>query len=346
MKKILSLVLALVFATMGLAFAETDEEKVLRIFTWTDYVDSDTIAGFTDEYGIEVEYVSFASNEEMLMKLESNGGSDYDIILASDYAISAARKQGLLLELDKAKLANYGNINPDYQNQFFDPENAYTIPYTVGSPMIVYNPDMVEGDITSFNDLWDPQFEDSLCLLDDARVMTAAVLKTLGYSYNTTNEDELAEAKDKLMTLKPNVRVLDYDTAYQYLLTGEVSAAYLFTPFVVICQMENPNLVAVFPEEGIGFGIDSLAIPVNAPHPNNAHLFLDYVMRPEIAAHIAEYQLYINPNAAADELIDPAMKEFSALNIPEELLPTAEYVQDLGEFESVYQDIWMEFKLQ
>ena len=346
MKKILSLALALVFATMGFAFAEAEEEKVLRIFTWTDYIDSETLAGFTDETGIEVEYISFASNEEMLMKLESNGGSDYDIILASDYAISAARKQGLLLELDKEKLTNYGNINPAYQNQFFDPENAYTIPYTVGSPMIVYNPDKVEGEITSFNDLWDPQFEDSLCLLDDARVMTAAVLKTLGYSYNTTDETELAEAKAKLMELKPNVRVLDYDTAYQYLLTGEVAAAYLFTPYVVICHMENPDLVAVFPEEGIGFGIDSLAIPVNAPHPNNAHLFLDYVMRPEVAAYIAEYQLYINPNAAADALIDPAMKEFSALNIPEELLATAEYIQDLGEFESLYQDIWMEFKLQ
>ena len=344
MKKIICLVLALMLATAGFAFAE--EEKVLRIFTWAEYIDSDTLAGFTAETGIEIEYVTFASNEEMMMKLESNEGSEYDIILASDYAISTMRKAGLLKTLDKEALTNFANINPAYLGQYFDPENEVSIPYTVGSPMIVYNPDMVEGEITSFDDLWDEQFVDSLCLLDDARVMTAAVLKTLGYSYNTTDDAELAEASAKLMTLKPNVRVLDYDTAYQYLLTGEVSAAYLFTPFVVICQMENPNLVAVFPEEGIGFGIDSLVIPVNAPHPNNAHLFLDYVMRPDVAAHIAEYQLYINPNAAADELIDPALKEYSALNIPAELLPTAEYVQDLGEYESKYQDIWMEFKLQ
>lgn len=344
MKKILCMVLALMLATAGFAFAE--EEKLLRIFTWNDYIDSETLAGFTAETGIEVEFVTFASNEEMMMKLESNGGSEYDIILASDYAISTMRKAGLLLELNKDSLTNLGNINPNYMAQYFDPENAVSIPYTVGSPMIVYNPDMVEGEISSFDDLWNEQFADSLCLLDDARVMTAAVLKTLGYSYNTTDDAQLAEAKEKLMTLKPNVRVLDYDTAYQYLLTGEVAAAYLFTPYVVICQMENPNLVAVYPEEGIGFGIDSLAIPVNAPHPGNAHLFLDYLMRPEVAAYVAQYQLYINPNAAADELIDPAFFEFDCMNIPADLLATAEYIQDVGEYESVFQDIWMEFKLQ
>jgi len=346
MKKILCMALVLMLATVSFAFAEQDEEKLLRIFTWTDYIDSDTLAGFTSETGIEVEFVSFASNEEMMMKLESNGGSEYDIILASDYAISTMRKAGLLKSLDKEALPNFANINPAYLGQYFDPENEVSIPYTVGSPMIVYNPDMVEGEISSFDDLWDEQFKDSLCLLDDARVMTAAVLKTLGYSYNTTNDDELNAAKEKLLTLKENVRVLDYDTAYQYLLTGEVSAAYLFTPYVVICQMENPGLVAVYPQEGIGFGIDSLAIPVNAPHPNNAHLFLDYLMRPEVAAYVAQYQLYINPNQAADALIDPAFFEFDCMNIPAELLATAEYIQDVGEYESVFQDIWMEFKLK
>jgi len=345
MKKILSLVLVLMFAFGGFAFAEQDEEKVLRIFTWAEYIDPETIAGFEAEYGIKVEYVSFASNEEMLLKLESNGGSEYDIILASDYAISTARKSGLLLELDKDKLTNYGNLNPAYLSQYYDPENAYSIPYTVGSPMIVYNPDMVEGEIDSFDDLWDPQFADNLCLLDDARVMIAAVLRTMGYSYNTTDDAELSAASEKLMTLKPNVRVLDYDAAYQYLLSGEVAAAYMFTPYVAICQMENPNLVAVYPSEGIGFGIDCLVIPVNAPHPNNAHLFLDYVMRPEVAAYIAQYQLYINPNAAADALIDPPYYEFDCMNIPAELLEGAEFIQDVGEYESIYQDIWMNFKL-
>lgn len=346
MKKIAIIALALALILTGFAYAENTEEKLLRVYTWTDYIDAETIAGFTAETGIAVEYVSFASNEEMFLKLQANGASEYDIVLASDYALSMARKEGLLLELDKALLTNYENLNPAYLGQYYDPDSAYTIPYSVGSPMIVYNPDMVEGEITSFDDLWDPQFKDSLCLLDDARVMIAAVLKTLGYSYNTTDEAQLAEAKEKLFALKENVRVLDYDTAYTYVLSGEVAAAYLFTPFVLIAQMENPNLVAVFSEEGIGYGIDSLVIPANAPHPTNAHLFLDYLMRPEVAAHVAEWQLYINPNQASEAQVDPALQAFAALNIPADLLETAEFIMDVGAYESVYQDIWMEFKLQ
>lgn len=348
MKRIagIALAIALVLTMTSAAFAQEAEEKLLRVFTWTGYIDDETIAGFTGETGIAVEFVSFASNEEMLMKLEASGGGEYDIVLASDYAISIARKEGLLLTLDRSLLTNYENLNPSYLGQYYDPDNEHAIPYAVGSPMIVYNPAMVEGELNSFDDLWDAQFIDSLCLLDDARVMIGAVLKTLGYSYNTTDDAQLAEAKEKLLTLKQNIRVLDYDTAYQYILSGEVAAAYLFTPYVVIAQMENPELVAVFADEGIGYGIDSLVIPVNAPHPNNAHLFLDYLMRPEVAAHVAEYQLYINPNLAAAALIDPALQAYTALNIPEALIETAEFVMDVGEYEGVYQEIWMEFKLK
>lgn len=345
MKRFLIVLLTLALC-MGCCGAFAEEEKVLRIYSWEDYVDADTIAGFSEEYGIEVEFITFASNEEMLLKLEQGGGENYDIIVASDYVISSARKQNLLMPLDKDKLTNFGNLNPNYLNQYFDPDNVYSIPYTVGSPMIVYDPDRVEGEIRYFADLWDPQFADSLCLLDDARVMIGETLKMLGYSYNTTDDAQLQEASDKLMGLKPNVRALDYDTAYQYLLSGEVSAAYLFTNFAVICQMENPNLVAVYPEEGVGFGVDSLVIPTGAQHPDNAHLFLDYVMRPEVAAHIAEYQLYINPNQAAEAYIDPALKDYAAFNIPEDKIATAEYVQDVGEYEGKFQEIWMNFKLK
>ena len=232
MKRFLIVLLTLALC-MGCCGAFAEEEKVLRIYSWEDYVDADTIAGFSEEYGIDVEFITFASNEEMLLKLEQGGGENYDIIVASDYVISSARKKDLLMPLDKDKLANFGNLNPNYLNQYFDPDNVYSIPYTVGSPMIVYDPDRVEGDIRYFADLWDPQFADSLCLLDDARVMIGETLKMLGYSYNTTDDAQLQEASDKLMGLKPNVRALDYDTAYQYLLSGEVSAAYLFTNFAV-----------------------------------------------------------------------------------------------------------------
>ena len=343
MKKTIATLLIATLLMLPFAFAE--EEKAINVFTWEGYIDDVTLAGFTEETDIQVNFATFASNEEMLLKLENNGGSEYDIIIASDYIISAARKENLLMPLDRAKLTGWDNLNPAYLDQYFDPENVYSVPYTVGSPMIVYNPEMVEGEITGFGDLWDPQFEDSLWLLDDARVTLGQVLHTLGYSYNTTDKDELAQAAEKLNALKPNVRVLDYDMSYNYLTSGEAKAAYIFTPFVVLTLMDDPSLVAVYPQEGIGFGIDSIVIPANAPHPENAHLFIDYCLRPEVAKTVAEWQCYINPNQAADELIDPDFAALSPFHIPEELLANAEYVEDLGENESLFQDIWTDFHL-
>lgn len=345
MKKVLAVVLAmLLFATAFSALAE-EEEKVLNIFTWEGYFDETTLGMFSDETGIKINYSTFASNEEMLMKLQANGGSEYDIILASDYAVSTAAKEGLLLELDKSKLTGWENLNPAYLGQYFDPENTYSMPYTAGSPMIIYDPNQVEGEITSFADLWDEQFADGLWLLDDARVMLGETLKMLGYSYNTTDPDELAEAAAKMEELKPNISVLDYDLSYFYLAYGEVKAAYLFTPYVVMNMLENSDLVAVYPSEGIGFGIDSIVIPVNAPHPNNAHEFMNFYLRPEVAKIVAEWQGYINPNQAAEELIDPDFAAMAPFRIPEELLETKEFVQDLGADESLFQDIWTSFKL-
>lgn len=344
MKKILAVLLAALMLLSGMsAFAE--EEKVLNIFTWEGYVDEITLGQFMDETGIKVNYQTFATNEEMLMKLQANGGSEYDIIIASDYIVKAAADEGLLLNLDKSKLTNWANLDPNYLGQYFDPENAYSVPYTAGSPMIVYDPSQVEGEITSFFDLWDEQFADGLWLLDDARVITGEVLKALGYTYNTTDEAQLAEAAAKLAELKPNISVLAYDMSYNYVVAGEVKAAYLFTPYVINSLMENPDLVAVFPSEGIGFGIDAIVVPVNAPHPENAHTFIDFYLRPEIAATVAEMQWYINPNQAAADLIDPSLSSMSPLNIPEELQPSKEFVEPLGEGESLFQDLWTNFKL-
>lgn len=345
MKKLFALLIVLMLVLTGCGKQASEEEKVLNVFTWEGYFDEATLAGFTESTGIKVNFSAFASNEEMLLKLQSNGGSEYDIILASDYAISTARKEGLIRKLDKTKLTNWENINPAFLNQYFDPDSEYAVPYTAGSPMIVYDPDQVEGEITSFNDLWDEQFKDSVWLLNDARVTLGAVLKTLGYSYNTTDEAQLKEASEKLNALKTNCRVLDYDFTYNYLAAGEVKAAYLFTPYVIYSMMENPNLKAVFPEEGIGFGVDAIVVPAKAPHPENAHAFINYYLQADVAKAVAEYQAYINPNQAADPLIDPDFHALSPFNIPEDLYAGKEYVEDIGEAASLYQDIWTNFRL-
>lgn len=339
-----ALLLALVLA-LTLPAAVAEEEKTLNIFTWAGYFDETTLAQFQAESGIQVNYSVFASNEEMLLKLQNGGAGDYDLILASDYAVSTLRKDGLLLPLDKSLLTNWDNLNPAYLDQYFDPENVYSVPYTVGSPMIVYDPAQVEGEITSFADLWDEQFYDGLWLINDARVILGETLKMLGYSYNTTDQAELDEACAKLSEMKENIRVLDYDLTYNYLTAGEVKAGYLFTPYVVYSLLENPNLKCVFPDEGVGFGIDSIVIPADAAHPENAHAFINFYLDAQVAAFVAEWQGYINPNAAADALIDPDYAALECFNIPEELFETKEYVEDVGEFAGNYQEAWTDFQL-
>ncbi|HIU33551.1 MAG TPA: spermidine/putrescine ABC transporter substrate-binding protein [Candidatus Pullichristensenella excrementigallinarum] len=339
MKKWICLLLALLLMAPA-AFAAEDE---IILYSWEGCFPEDVLEEFTQETGIEIVIVPYSSVDEMLVKIQSDG--QYDLILGSDYALDILRKGGYLQALDKEQIPNYVNLDPAYLNQYFDPDGEYTIPYMPGSPVIVYDPSKVEGEITSFSDLWDPQFEDGLCLLDDARVMIGATLKTLGYSYNTTDEEELQQAADKLASLRPNVRVFDSSAPHQFMISGEVKAAYLFTSYAIACVMENPELKCVFPEEGVGFGIDAFVIPANASNPDGANQFLNFLCDGEIAARCNEWTMYLNVNLAAKEYLPESLTSLDALNIPEELLATKEFVEDVGETASVYQEIWETFKL-
>lgn len=350
MKKLFALLLALMLMMSVCAAAETvnqKDEAVLNIFTWEGYIDYSTvIQPFEAETGIKVNYATFASNEEMFEKLSAVGGGDYDIILASDYMLNTVREAGLMQKFDPAIVTNYGNLNPDFTGKFFDPENAYVIPYVSGIPLIVYDPNAVDIEIDSFADLWDPSLKDTLGLIDDARVTLGMVLLSMGQSMNTTDEAVLAEAAEKLNALKENIHVLEYENLHNYLVSGDIGVAYTFTPFVGLALDANPELKVVWPQEGLGFGIDGCFIPSNAPHAKNANLFLEFLLRPEIAAVCAEWQYYCTPNAAALEVISEDYKartEFMGLF---DRMNDAEFVLNLPpEDEQKFQDIWTTFKL-
>ncbi len=346
MKRILALVLSMMLmAAMTVTPAAAEEEKVLNLFTWATYVDDETLANFEAATGIKVNYSYFSSNEEMMAKLQANGGSEYDIILASDYALATMREQNLLLPLNKDVLTNYGNLNPNYLGQYFDPDSAYVIPYVVGTPLIVYDPALVDIEIKGYADLWDPSLADSIVVVDDARNIIGITLKTMGKSLNETDPAVLAEAKDRLMPLYPNIRLFDYDTPYSAVISGEAAVGYMFTTQVIVSILERPDLVVVVPEEGVGIGIDGFAIPVNAPHPEAAHIFLDYLMNPEVAAHCAEWQYSPTPNKAAEPLLPDWLKNSPVL-LTDEQAAQAEMMRPVGDTEQTYQDIWMEFKQQ
>ena len=343
MKRLIALLLML-FITAALAPALAQEEKELNIFTWEGYIDAETLKNFSDDAGIKANYTTFSTNEEMLIKMTSSA-SEYDLILASDYAINMLRKQGMLLKLDKALLPNFENISPAFLSQYYDENDEYAVPYTSGTPLIIYDDSVVDFEITGYKSLWDERLEDSIVLIDDARNIIGITLKTMGESFNTVDDETLKSAEEKLMKLRPNVRSFNYDTPHYDVLSGECSVGYMFTPFVMLALMENPNLKIVYPEEGLGFGIDSLVISKDAPHPENAHALIDYLLDPKVGAHIAQWQLYLSPNAASYEYLPDDLRNNPAINIPQEKLADAEFIMDLGEYESIYQAIWQRFKL-
>ncbi|MCL2812383.1 MAG: spermidine/putrescine ABC transporter substrate-binding protein [Clostridia bacterium] len=348
MKKLLSILLsaALLIALAATVCAE-EEPKMLNVFTWDEYIDYDTIlAPFFEETGIRVNYSTFGSNEEMLAKMEATGGEGYDLVLASDYVLDALRLQGLIQPLDKSKLPNFVNIKDACLGQYYDPDSAFVVPYVIGTPLIVYDPVMTGFEITGIEDLWNPALKDNVVIIDDARVVIAHVLKTMGHSFNTADPDILAQAAEKLSGLRPNIRVFDYDTPHVAMASGETAAGFMFTPQVVWARMDRPDLQVVYPKEGLGIGIDGLVISAKAPHPGNAHLLLDFLLRPEIALEIAAVQLYSNANEAAESMLPEIFLTEPSLNVPAESLADAEFLQFLGEDEALYQDIWLTFKQQ
>ena len=258
------MVLALVLLSTGCAGAK----KELVIFSWADYIDPELLAEFTDKTGIEINYNYFSSEEEMLSKLEAVNGGEYDLVLASDYIINITRQENLIKEIDKSKVPNYKHLNEKYLKQYFDPDGLYTVPYVAGTPLIVYDPAKVTCEITGFNSLWDPSLKDQLVVMDHMRNVIGFTMKSMGYSLNETDPAVIAEAGEKLLTLKPNIRALDGDTPHEKLISGECTIGYVFTSQVSAVLAERPDFKVVYPVEGMGFGIDvnSPCIPKRKKH--------------------------------------------------------------------------------
>ena len=230
------------------------------------------------------------------------------------------------------------NINPLYQGQFYDEKDEYTVPYGAGIPLIVYDPEEVDLDIKGYSDLWDPSLEDSIALIGNYRVINGITLLTMGKSMNEEDVDTIAEAGEKLVELAPNVRMIQDDNTQNALLNGEASVAFLYTSQVTAALAENPDLKVVYPEEGLGFGVMGMFIPSEAPNADAAYQFVDYILRPEVAAQCFNYIGYYCTNKAADELVD------ESLVVPDSVT-SGESIKNVSqEAEEQYNKNWTEFK--
>lgn len=318
------------------------ETQTLNLFTWDGMFPQEVLTGFEEEYGIKINYANFDYDEDMLAKLETARGGDYDLVIADDYIIDIAIGEGLVQKLDQEKLTNWENIDPAFQGQFYDETDEYTVPYGAGIPLIVYDPAVVDFEITGYEDLWDPSLKDNVALIGNYRVINGIVLKTMGYSFNIEDTAVIEEAGKKLLELAPNIRLINDNNTQDYIVSGEAAVAFLYTSQVTQALAARPDLKVVYPKEGLGFGIMAGFVPSQAPNADAAHKFLDYILRPEISAQCFEYIGYVCTTKAAVPYMSEEAQE--SLSLPEGA-QSGEFIMDISaEANEVHERIWTEFK--
>ncbi len=345
-KRTLALGLAGVLALTPLTGCAKEEAgKTLNLYIWTEYIPESVLQGFEKETGIEVNVGYFSSNEEMYAKLNAEAEGTYDLIQPSDYMVEKLIAQDAALELDHSKLKNFDNIAKAYQDPSYDPGNKYSIPYMGGIVPIAVNTAKITTPITSYADVFNPEFEGQVVSLDDSRMLIGVAAKSLGYSMSTSDPAELAEIEEKLLTLKDIVKVYDSDSPKSVLITGDCNIGLAWNAEVALAMEENEDIEIVFPEEGGYLFLDNWVIPKDAKNADAAYQFIDYMLKAETSAACSEELPYLNPNEAALEILGEDYINNEAKNVPAEAISKGEFIQNLDtDTQAIYEAMWTELK--
>ncbi|MFR4310576.1 MAG: extracellular solute-binding protein [[Ruminococcus] torques] len=321
-------------------------EKVI-VYNWGDYIDPEIITMFEDETGIDVVYEEYETNEIMYPKVQS-GAIAYDVVCPSDYMVQRMIENDLLAEINYENVPNLKYIDDIYMemSKQYDPENKYSVPYLWGTVGILYNKKMVDEPVDSWNILWDEKYTDSILMQDSVRDAFAVALKSLGYSLNSTDLDELEAAKKLLIKQKPLVQAYVIDQVRDKMIGNEAALGVIYSGEALYCQKENPDLEYVIPKEGSNLWIDALVIPKNAQNKKNAEAFINYLCRPDIAKMNFDYITYSIPNSVGRELIEDESMRESNIAFPDiSQLKNCETFNFLGdENEIIYNQLWREIK--
>ena len=333
-----------IFVLFALVLNLFGNEKVLYVYNWSEYMPDSVLKNFTKETGIKVKYSTYDSNEAMYAKVKTIGTSSYDIIVPSTYFVNKMSREKLLVKLDKSKLPNYKNLDTKLLSKPFDPNNDYSIPYLWGSTGISYNTDLVKEPIDSWKNLWNPEYKNSVLLNDDMREVFGVALKVLGYSSNSTNPKEIEEAYLKLKELLPNVKMFYSESQKQVYLNEEVKLGMNFNGEGFMANEENEAIKYIYPKEGTLLWIDSLVIPKGAKNIDNAHIFINYLLKPEVSKIISEEIGYPSPNAKTLELLDEKTRNNRTIYPNEDDLLNSEFQIDVGEVLPTYEKYWEKLK--
>lgn len=313
-----------------------NDDITLNVYNWGLYISDgtddsmDVVKEFEELTGINVNYTTFDTNESLYSKLKS-GGSEYDVIIPSDYMIGKMIKEGMLEKLDYANIPNYAKIGDTYKSQSFDPENEYSVPYTWGVVGIVYNTTMVDDPVTSWNSLWDPRYTGQILMFNNSRDAYAIASKKLGLSLNPSDEGDVALATEELKAQKSMVQAYVMDEIFDKMEGGEAALAPYYAGDALIMIEDNPDLAFCIPAEGTNFFIDAMCIPKGCKNKEAAEMFINFMCETEIALANTEFIGYSSPHTEASALLPEELKNSPIMYPAQEIMDTTEVFEVLPE---------------
>lgn len=324
------------------AHQTTSNSKELFIYTWSNYTDQDLLNRFNQETGFEAVANVFDSNEVMLARLQAGGGGGYSIIYPSDYMVEKMAGMGMLSQLDFSRLKGFEHLMPRFVNPEYDPGNLHSVPISWGTTGLIYNSRKLPTAPVDWTYLWENQNQLTrrMTLLNDVREVMGATLKMIGYSYNSRNPQEINEAYQKLIELKPNIASFTTDTWRDQVLSGDILIAMCYSADANEVIEEKTYLNYVIPKSGSTLWMDTLAIPKTAPNPEAAYAWINFMLKPDVAAQICERLSFATPNQLAFNKLPTELKKNPRLFPPESDLERCESVAPVGDLAEVYDKYW------
>lgn len=326
--------LLFLLAVMPLGAAET-----LHIFTWADYVSPEVVEKFEKQHACRVVIDTFDSNESMYAKLKA-GATGYDVLFPTSYMIQVMTQEGLLSELDHAKLPHLKNVDPAMLDKVSDKTMRHGVPYTLAYAVIAYRKDKVKDAQPTWAMFERPDVAQRMTLFDDMRETIGAALKSLGHSINTRDDAQLAAAQQVLLRWKKNAAKFDNEGYKAGLDSGEFLLVHGYSGDLFQVAQENDKVGILIPKEGVTMSCDEMVIPKSAPQKELAHAFIDFLLDPAISAENMQWMGYLCPNTEALKKVSPEFLQNPAVIIPEDVRAKSEVIEDLGPDLAKYSKVW------
>ena len=360
MKRFFSVVFSLILLGLTVVPCFAGEKKdyshlegtILNVYNWGEYISDgsegtlDVNKEFEKRYGITVNYSNYESNENMYNKLQS-GGANYDVIIPSDYMIAKLIEEDMLAELDFSNIPNYKYVLEKYRGLYYDPDDKYTVPYTVGMVGLIYNTKIVKEAPDSWGALWDERYAGEILMFNNPRDAFGVAQCYLGQSINTESVEDWDKAIKALKDQNHLVSSYVMDEVFNKMENGEAALAPYYAGDFLTMYDVNPDLAFVYPKEGVNFFVDAMCVPKNAENKEAAELYINFMLEEEIAVANANYICYASPHSNVLESDDYDLKGEPVLYPDEENTPRTEMFENLDyETQNYMNMLWNELKIE